>query len=233
VNRPVFGKLDYFDANYSVESLSKKIASNLKPKYPIQYFVTHYTPLVERKQHILTQLQRAGIEEYTFIETKDRDVLVQEDVNRFKQISISEMSLFLKHVEVFKTCNLEKYVVVLEDDAILCDNFVDNLTECLKQLQCENWDVLFSAECCNLHCEMEPGRLVKQTNYSRGTCMYVLNFGVGRILCEILDASDIINRPIDLWFNGLADNIKCFWSEPTLVSQGTDTGLFKTSINLY
>jgi hypothetical protein len=62
VNQPVFKDMNYWDSNYSIDVLSKKIESKLRPdKYPIQYFITHYTPLVERKAHIIQQMKLAGI----------------------------------------------------------------------------------------------------------------------------------------------------------------------------
>lgn len=44
--------------------------------------------------------------------------------------------------------------------------------------------------------------------------------------------NDKINLPIDLWLNKvIKDNkLKVYWSEPTIVSQGSQTGLFELSI---
>ena len=45
-------------------------------------------------------------------------------------------------------------------------------------------------------------------------------------------SNDKINLPIDFWLNKvIADNkLKVYWSEPTIVSQGSQTGLFELSI---
>jgi GR25 family glycosyltransferase involved in LPS biosynthesis len=212
----------------------------------MKFFVTHYTPLVERKQNIIRNLNNAGIEEYTFIEIKDRDVLTPEELSKFKNITSSEVSLFLKHVEIFKAFDDDgllpdrrvslggenELVVVFEDDAILCDDFLVKLETCLSQLQNEQWDVLFSGECCNLHTDVAAGKVIKQTNLSRGACMYVLNSGVGKRLYDIFKSQRIILDPIDWWFNKIQsiNKLNYFWSEPTLVSQGSDTGLFKSSL---
>jgi len=197
----------------------------------MKYFVTHYTPLVDRKRHIIHQLMNAGVEEYKFIETKDRDVLTGDELKKFKQITISEVSLVLKHVEVFKKDIENELVVVFEDDAILCPNFKEKLDACLSQLETEKWDVLFSGECCDLHCFVEPGKLVKQTDQSRGCCMYVLNKGVGKRLYDIFKSQEQITHPIDWWFYIIQPNtgLKYFWSEPTLVAQGSGV-LFPTSL---
>lgn len=197
----------------------------------MKFFVTHYTPLVERKQHIIQNLKDAGIEDYEFIETKDREELTLEEMHKFMNITTSELSLFLKHVEIFKMDTGNDIIVVFEDDAILCDNFKIQLDACLFQLQNETWDALFSGECCNMHCDT-GSKLVKQTNQSRGTCMYVLNKGIGNRLYNIFCNQSIVTYPIDWWLYKIQPsyNLNYFWSEPTLVSQGSDTGLFKSSL---
>jgi len=64
----------------------------------MKFFVTHYTPLIERKAHIIEQFQKYNITNYTFIETYDRENLKQSDLNKFSHIRLSEISLFLKHI---------------------------------------------------------------------------------------------------------------------------------------
>jgi hypothetical protein len=92
----------------------------------MKLFITHYTPLASRKQNIIKQLNEAGIYDYEFIETYDREQLNKSDIEKFSQIKLSDISLFLKHIEIFKK-ELDDIVVVLEDDAILVDNFKDKL----------------------------------------------------------------------------------------------------------
>jgi glycosyl transferase family 25 len=232
VNRPCFTQtqIKYWNKHYSMDVLSNKLS---KLQFNMKYYVTHYTPLVERKQNIIRELAYAGITEYEFILSKDRDVLTANELQKFSGITNSEASLFLKHMEVYKTDGLDnKIVVVFEDDAVLCPNFSKRLNACLLQLKNENWDVLFSGECCGLHCDVTPGKIIKATNTSRGTCMYVLNFGVGKRLYEIFNTQSVIRSPIDWWFNFINSeyNLNYFWSEPTLVEQGSDNGLFKSSL---
>jgi len=231
VNRPTFlpSQIEYWNANYSMPVLSNKLS---KLQLNIKYYITHYTPLVERKKNIIRELKSAGITEYEFILSKDRDVLTELELKKFAGITNSESSLFLKHMEVFKHDCGNNIIIVFEDDAVLCPNFMERLNTCLLQLKNENWDVLFSGECCGLHCDVEPGKCIKATNTSRGTCMYVLNFGVGKRFYEIFNAKGVIHSPIDWWFNFIKPEygLNYFWSEPTLVEQGSDNGLFKSSL---
>jgi glycosyl transferase family 25 len=198
----------------------------------MKFFVAHYTPLVERKQHIIQNLKDAGIDDYEFIETKDRETLTEKELSKFCNITPAEISLFLKHIEVFKEDDGKDTIVAFEDDAILCTNFLKKLDDCLSQLQETQWDVLFSGECSNLHCDVKPGELIKRTDMSRGACMYVLNVGVGKQIYELFNKQEKITVPIDWWLNSVptTSGLRFFWSEPTLVSQGSTTGLFKSAL---
>ena len=62
--------------------------------------------------------------------------------------------------------------------------------------------------------------------------MYVLNKGIGKRLYDIFCNQSIVTYPIDWWFYKTQPdhNLNYFWSEHTLVSQGSDTGLFQSSI---
>ena len=197
----------------------------------MKFFITHYTKLNDRYNHIVNQMKNVGIEDYEIIKSHNRDDLTENELSKFSKISSSEISLFLKHVEIFKTAPEDEIIVVFEDDAILCENFMDKMHLYLSQLENVKWDALFPGECCNLHDVPEPNTNIKKSNGSRGTCMYILNVGVGKQLYDIFNKQSIISRPIDWWFNGIINEygMHYYWSEPTLVSQGSEL-LFKTSI---
>jgi glycosyl transferase family 25 len=198
----------------------------------MKFYITHYTPLVERHVHITNQLKHAEINDYTVIVSKDREMLSPEELRKFININPAEISLFYKHVEVFSNAPENEVIVVFEDDSVLCKDFLKRLNICLEQLKNEEWDVLFAGECCSAHWALEPNKMVYRTDHSRGTCLYVLNLGVGKRLYDIFTKQDQISVPVDWWFNEISPkyNVKCFWSEPTLVVQGSDNGLFRTSI---
>jgi GR25 family glycosyltransferase involved in LPS biosynthesis len=198
----------------------------------MKLFITHYTPLASRKQNIIKQLNEAGIYDYEFIETYDREQLNKSDIEKFSQIKLSEISLFLKHIEIFKK-ELDDIVVVLEDDAILVDNFKDKLDKYLNKLKNMNWDIVFSGECCNLHIhKIDSNNIFYESNGSRGTCMYILNKGICKKINDIVLMENKIIKPIDHWFNDMKPkyNLKYYWSEPTLVLQGSEVGIFNSAI---
>ena len=98
-----------------------------------------------------------------------------------------------------------------------------------------DWDILFSGDCCNLHIDgykMSDVKHIYNKSGSRGTCMYVLNKGVCKKLKDIISSETNICEPIDHWFNYaiLKYGLRSFWSEPALVSQGSEMGIFKSAI---
>lgn len=198
----------------------------------MKVYVVHYTPLTDRKVHIIEQLKQANIIDYEFIETHDKEHLTDEDVERFEGITLPEKSLFLKHIDIFRKEDIsDDIVLVLEDDAILMEDFKDKLNCYLAQLQKTSWDVLFGGSCCDLHAG-PPSHILYQTNRSRGTCMYVLNGGVCKKIHDIYKGCHKIDRAIDHWFNKIQPeyNLNYLWSEPPLVTQGSEIGVFETSL---
>ena len=197
----------------------------------MKFFITHYTPLVDRKVNIILQLEKYGIIDYEFIELYDREKINKSDLDKFSQIKLSEISLFLKHIEVFNKCS-DDIVVVFEDDAVLVDDFMSKLYQYLEELNKYSWDVLFSGGCCDLHINQIHNKHIYESNGSRGTCMYILNKGVCNKLKNIINKETQIIKPIDHWFNDMNKKygLKYFWSEPELVIQGSEIGLFKSVI---
>lgn len=237
VNRPVFSQMDHWNNNYTIEALSRKTSDffckkTQKIPFNMKFFITHYTPLSERRDHIIKQMESAGITDYIFILSKDREALTPQELSKFSIITPPEISLFYKHVEIFNIAQENDIIVVFEDDAVLCDDFLKNMETCLSQLQTEQWDILFAGSCCNLHGNINPDKMVTRMNMSRGTCLYALNLGVGKRLYDLFTAQEHITCAIDWWFNHIepVHDLKYYWSEPHLVSQGSDTGLFSSSL---
>ncbi len=199
----------------------------------MKIFITHYTPLVERKKLIIQQLESYGFTNYEFIESYDKEVLTHEDLSKFQNIKTSEISLFLKHVEIFKM-NFDDYVIVLEDDSIFKNDFKNNLEKYLKELDelGDSWDVAFTADCCNLHVPKTSDKFFYKSNGSRGTCMYIINKNKSSSIYQIYNQDGKIDKPIDHWFNKffLDNKLKYLWSEPAIVEQGSEIGIFMSAI---
>lgn len=201
----------------------------------MRIFVTHYTPLTDRKQYILNEFKKYDISNIEFIETHDREVLTENELNKFEKINNSERSLFLKHIEIYrKIVDDTGITLVFEDDAVFVNNFKNILIDYLKNLP-ENFDIIFPGECAKLHI---IGNVINKYYYkyncSRGTCFYIIN---NKCIKKILkkfeeDSNNKISYAIDWYFNKIIPelNLNVYWTEPTLVYQGSEIGLFNTTV---
>jgi len=211
----------------------------------MKIFVIHYKKLVDRKKHILEQFKKYNIIDYEFIEI-DRDELENENINIFQEnYSKSQIAITLSHIYAYKQIS-EKYDngLIFEDDVILSNNFIDIFNIYIAQLP-ENYDMLFIGDGCNLH--IENDKLIPN-KYIYEKCLYPTSWGgdgLGRCvdsylvnkkcaieLCNYINNLTYkINIPIDFLLNdiGRDKNFKIYWAEPTIVTQGTQNGLFISS----
>ena len=212
----------------------------------IKIFVLHYSKLTKRKNHILEQFKTHNITNFEFIEKYDKDEITESESIIFdKTYKKSTMSLHLKHNYIYNLI-AENYdnALIFEDDVILSDNFIDKLNNYMHQLP-KDWDMLFIGDGCNLHIEkhiIKPDiNIYKKCLHptiwggdgaSRCTDSYLVSKKCANKLCEYINNLDYkIKLPIDWWINVAArdNNLNVYWAEPTIVTQGTITGLFKTS----
>ena len=117
-------------------------------------FVIHYTPLKERKNFQLEQLDKLSLKYNFFIEKYDKENLEIKDLIKFnkKVLGLGTISLLRKFIyamELIQISNFE-YNLVLEDDAILDKDFLSKLTRGLEQLP-DDYDMLFLGDGCNYH----------------------------------------------------------------------------------
>ena len=212
-------------------------------------YVIHYTPLKERKYFQLGQLDKLSLKNNVFIEKYDKENLEIKDLNKFdkKKLRLGTISLFRKHIyamELIQKSNF-KYNLVLEDDAILDKDFVSKLTRGLKQLP-DDYDMLFLGDGCNLHIPLIKRRPFK---YIYKKCRKATNWGgnggtrcldsilisqkCATKICNYYESMKInnINLPLDWWLNEVIRDLKLeiYWMEPTIVTQGSEKGKFKSS----
>ncbi len=211
----------------------------------MRVFVVHYSKLDDRKQHILSQFDKHKITDYEFIEI-DRDELEYEDTSMFESgYNKSQIAISLSHFYAYKEI-ASKYNegLILEDDVVLHDSFTDILTSFMTYLP-NNYDMLFIGDGCNLHIrpeDMKLGKYVYEKTHettswggqgaTRCADSYVVSNMCAKRICAYLETlTQKINLPIDWWLNiALKDtNSMVYWSEPTIVTQGTQNGMFASS----
>ena len=214
----------------------------------MKIFVLHYSKLTERKQSLLQQFAKYNITDFEFIEKYDKDLDLLNDVDNIlfeENFRPSMMSLMLKHFYVYKEiAEKYKYGLILEDDAILSDDFPEKLIKYMTQLH-SDFDMLFLGNGCNLH--IEPYK-IKPNQYIYPKCIYPTQWGgMGATRCTdsyivskqcaikicnyLNNLTYKINEPSDWWLNRACrdNNLSVYWAEPIIVTQGTQNGTYKSS----
>ncbi len=210
----------------------------------MKIFVIHYKKLIHRKLFILEQFEKYNITDYEFIEI-DRDELHGHDITMFKQnYPNSQIAISLSHFYAYKQISDTHDGFIIEDDAIFSDNFTDRLDIYMSQLPTD-YDMLFVGDGCHLHIENHKlnsnqniyEKCLYPTSWggdgaSRCCDSYIMSKKCANKICEYINHLEYkIDLPIDWWLNVAArdNHFKVYWAEPTIVTQGTQNGLFTTS----
>jgi glycosyl transferase, family 25 len=221
--------------------------NNIKLKNNLITYVIHYTPLKERKQFLLNEFNKHSLI-YHFIEDYDRENLSNEDLRIFNtKFPKSQCGITLSHIHSYRKIvnNNYKYSLILEDDVILDDNFGYKLEKGLTHLP-NDYDMLFIGNGANLHIEpsiIKPKQLIykkcrEPTNWggdggTRCTDSYLISKKCAKKLINYISKlkEGSIQMPIDWWLNQVIRDLQLeiYWMEPTIVTQGTETGKYKSS----
>lgn len=210
----------------------------------MKIFVVHYSKLVERKQYIIDQFLKHKITDFEFVEKYDKEDLQPTDTQMFSGLKDSHVSLFLKHLYVYRLiAENHKHALILEDDVILTPNFMNILAHYTKQLP-SSYDMLFIGDGCNLHIQKgkwRKGKYIYRKSLfptpgegggaSRCSDSYLMSQKCAAKLCDYVKRGKI-NVPVDWWLNAASrDNqFEVYWAEPTLVTQGSQSGLFPSTL---
>lgn len=210
--------------------------NNIKIQGNMKVFILHYSKLVDRKKHILDQLNKLDILDYEFIEKYDKDEITSKESSIFDiNYKKSTMSLCLKHFYVFKEI-AEKYdsALIFEDDVILSHNFTDMFNKYIAQLP-QDYDMLFIGDGCYLHIENNriiPNQYIYEKSSTRCADSYIVSKKCALKICKYIQHLNYkIFLPADHFLNLaiIENNLKVYWAEPTIVTQGTQNGLFNST----
>jgi len=201
-------------------------------------FICHWDKLADRKEKLIKVLSEENIFDFEFVCDYDKETWSEEKIKSDfpkifevvegygRKLKPSEISLSLKHVKIIReVAKKYEYALVLEDDVILCDNFVEEFSQSYNQLP-DDWDIAWVGTCCELHAPTSEGKRVYRANGSRCTHAYAIsNSGAKKVLSEL----KYCNTGSDFFYNLLIEkfNLNNYWFEPALAIQSPE---FKTTI---
>lgn len=193
-------------------------------------YVCHYSKLVDRKKSILDQLKYFDMDDYQFVELFDRDSWDMESItkeypqiNSTNRMTDGEKSLALKHAWIVRDMYENGYssVLVLEDDAILCDDFVNRFNFYKQQLP-SDWDIGWVGSCFNLKEPQRPNTNVYKTD--RGSrCTHA--FCLSKLFAQKMQEQfKNISMPSDTYYNYVVKKFQLnnYWFQPPLALQSLE-----------
>jgi GR25 family glycosyltransferase involved in LPS biosynthesis len=214
----------------------------------MKILIIHYDKLLERKKHMLEQLDKAELNDFEFVSNHGKDKLTPTEKSKFKNLTDGEISLMLHQFECYKIISEQyDYAVIFEDDVILADDFKNKIEKYISDLP-NDWDMLFFGEGHGSH--IPEYRLRPDINiYKKMTDLrnkipggidgstrcadsYVVSKKCEQKLVQVINNLKIITIPLDHLLNKINHycRFNIYWSEPTITIQGTSNGTFKTSL---
>lgn len=215
-------------------------------------FITHYSPLTERKKRLLPIIESFG-NKFEFVEQeptlddlcsmfdfdpylwRHKIETVYTGNHPFRSMKDSEISLVFKHVLTLKKIKEEQTqtALILEDDVVFEDNFEENFNKQLDNSP-SDFDFIFPGSGCNLHVPAStivPGQTSYRKNHPATKCtdsMIVKLSAVERILNSLPTCT--LPWDYELSYQFFINSMKIYWWEPTLIKQGSQIGLYGSEI---
>lgn len=203
-------------------------------------YLVHYEPLTERLDFMKKQLFRLGIEVNKIISSEPPAGWIKNDMDTIRKklsffqnncprhVTRQEESLAWKHFK-FMTYAAESDVpsLVLEDDAVLNENFTDVINEILEK---DNWDVIFPGSGCNLRIKGE-GLIQVAHPASKCTDSYIVTPEAAKKMHKTMSESIDLAIDWELNYQMFFHNLRVFWLEPPVVRQGSQDGTWCSSIS--
>jgi hypothetical protein len=223
-------------------------------------YICHYPKLKERIDYLIPSLNAKGLNDIEIIYGIDRSEinhlhfekfsndtnLIKDrmrytncpiDYNIFNEKEKPVIANFLTHIDIWEKISKSKedYSLVLEDDAIICDDFLTNWNKLILDFP-KNLDIGYLHEGCGFTVK---NKLFVETNKSkiwydcwlkesRTCCSYIIS----KNFCnKILSDLEPITLPVDHELNYIQKklNANVYWTSPVLFKEGS-VNTYKSSI---
>ena len=191
-------------------------------------YIIHYNPLIDRKKYLVDYFSKNNITNFEFRNLYQRENLTEElKKNYFKldNLNPSQICITIEHIETYKeivnNCeNNDDWYLILEDDAIFIDNFIEIINNHLNNLpdDAEYLDISDYFDT-STFLGFKSNNIWEKINYTRTCVSYLIN----KTTCEkLLNTIIPFEQAIDHELNRqiLTHNIKTYWSNLSLVHHG-------------
>lgn len=205
----------------------------------IKTFIIHVSKgYEERRKHIDTHLPERGVSEYEYMLRGDIDDLSDDIRNEFfgSRLSLAEKSCFYKHYLVMKHAvdNQVEPILVLEDDALLVDDFSKRLDALLSELKGNTNYFVNIEEASNSvpFAIREPNRKLYPCKVNKLCGGYVFDLKFATKFVNFVE-SRRNDTPIDGLIGDVIDELQfnLYWTHPPIVKQGSKNGMFSSPLS--
>lgn len=188
-------------------------------------YIIHYNKLVERKQYIVNYFTNNNITNYEFRNLYQRENLTPELSKQYfhlNNLNSSQICITIEHIETYKTIvsnakNDSDWYLILEDDAVFCENFEQELNKYLENIpnDAEYLDI-------SDYFILNSFDMWVRKNCTRTNCSYLINKKTcEKLLTTIIPFEKAIDHELNKQFQ--IHDIKTYWSNKSLVHHGSGT----------
>ena len=193
----------------------------------------------ERRRHVEAELARFGLRG-EFMHDFDADEITSELDRRWfagAQLNGGQKSCALKHIAVLQRVVESGWqrCLVLEDDVVLADGFVEGVRAALSETRAEPHPyVIYLGAGGNFYTpasQRQSGRRIYPASKGRFTDSYIIGATEASLRLEQLRAQPM-TKPIDVTFEAIDRDrgIRFLWLEDPVVEQGSKLGMFQTTL---
>jgi len=219
-------------------------------------FIVHYDKLTERKAYLDSVLDKPayiteyGVDSFGFDKMSkifylpdkavwDKQCSIYDgilvDPPQFKEMTPGMISCSIGHVMIWDyVAGQDDNVLILEDDAILCNSFYAHFSRLMKKLDIQHpdWDVFFVGGAFHhsiCRTIQDEGELLKKDHPASNTvCGYVIKPRSANLLFDkIVPFSLPIDFAMNYWMKELKFNV--WHANPYLIREGTSAGYYTSS----
>lgn len=186
-------------------------------------YIIHYNKLVERKNYLIHFFNKNNITNYEFRELYQRDTLTTEVTdNYFKlnNLNSAQICITIEHIETYReivnNCSNENgWYLILEDDTIFCDNFIEKLNNHMDNIPNDSEYLDISD-----YFVINSNNMWERKNTTRTTSAYLVNKKTCEtILSTIIPFEYAIDHELNKQFK--IHDTKTYWSSESLTHHGS------------
>ena len=225
--------------------------------------IIHYTKLESRKNFLDVQLSIAGLQG-NYITDFDQEALTPKVIEQFyeknptthdskieklwdpsvhtyRELNTPEISCTIKHFEALRLIaeSPEDYGLILEDDVVFREGFVEEFDHCLS-LTPNDWDAVFIGSGCG---ESFQRHKLRESEKINEHCFLVGHpatncaeaYLVKKEMADKIYKSAQPFHLISAWelaYQLFKFNAKVYWWTPSLIEQGSKNGRYESTLDL-